>query len=115
MKAVLSRFIFQHPKIVLDKQVSVLYNPCLETGKIFGIRKIVLDCILILAYNSHSKMEIPIQERRNFMMEISIFIFCLIGCGMTSYNLGKQEGIETTIEHLVDQGMLEVDVEQQEE
>ena len=57
-------------------------------------------------------MEIQIQERRIFMMEIAIFIFCLIGCGMTSYNLGKQEGIETTIEHLVDQGMLEVESEE---
>lgn len=57
-------------------------------------------------------MEIQIQERRNFMMEIAIFIFCLIGCGMTSYHLGRQEGIETTIEHLVDQGMLEVESEE---
>jgi hypothetical protein len=47
------------------------------------------------------------------VMEIAIFIFCLIGCGMTSYHLGRQEGIETTIEHLVDHGMLEVDVEQE--
>ena len=46
------------------------------------------------------------------MMEIAIFIFCLIGCGMTSYNLGRQEGIETTIEHLVDQGMLEEESEE---
>jgi len=28
---------------------------------------------------------------------------------MTCYNLGKQEGIESTIEHLVDQGMIQVD------
>ena len=46
------------------------------------------------------------------VMEIAIFIVCLIGCGLTSYHLGRQEGIETTIEHLVDQGMLEVDVEE---
>jgi len=57
-------------------------------------------------------MEIPIQKMEKFMMEIAIFIFCLIGCGMSSYNLGRQEGIETTIEHLVDQGMLEVDSEE---
>jgi len=30
---------------------------------------------------------------------------------MTCHALGKQEGIETTIEHLVDQGMLEVEDE----
>ena len=46
------------------------------------------------------------------MMEIAIFIFCLIGCGGHCYHLGKQEGIEITIEHLVDQGMLEVDSEE---
>ena len=43
------------------------------------------------------------------MLEGAIFVFCLIGCGLTCHALGKQEGIETTIEHLVDHGMLEVD------
>jgi hypothetical protein len=43
------------------------------------------------------------------MLEYAVFMFCLIGCGLTSHALGKQEGIETTIEHLVDQGMLELD------
>ncbi len=57
-------------------------------------------------------MEIQIQKTERIMIEIAIFIFCLIGCGMTSYNLGRQEGIETTIEHLVDQGMLEVESEE---
>ena len=65
--------------------------------------------MLNLAYNSHSKMEIPIQDGENFMMELAIFIFCLIGCGLSCYNLGKQEGIETTIEHLVDEGLLKVE------
>ena len=45
------------------------------------------------------------------MLEGARFIFCLIGCGLTCHALGKQEGIETTIEHLVDHGMLEVDEE----
>lgn len=48
------------------------------------------------------------------VMEYAIFIFCLIGCGITSHHLGKQEGIETTIEHLVDEGLLEVSSERQE-
>jgi len=56
-------------------------------------------------------MEIPIQERRKTMAEVAVFIFCLIGCGMTSHALGKQEGIETTIEHLVDQGLLEIEAD----
>jgi len=45
------------------------------------------------------------------MAEVAVFIFCLIGCGMTSHALGKQEGIETTIEHLVDQGLLEIEAD----
>jgi hypothetical protein len=36
MEATLSRFIFQHPKIVVDSGVDIMYNPCLETRKIFG-------------------------------------------------------------------------------
>ena len=47
------------------------------------------------------------------VMEIAIFIFCLLGCSIQSYHLGKQEGIETTIEHLVDEGLLEVQSEQE--
>ena len=43
------------------------------------------------------------------MLELSVLMFCMIGCGMTCYNLGKQEGIESTIEHLVDQGMIQVE------
>jgi hypothetical protein len=45
------------------------------------------------------------------MIELAIFIFCLIGCGCHCHALGKQEGIETTIEHLVDNGLLELDDE----
>ena len=45
------------------------------------------------------------------LVELAIFVFCLVGCGLTCHALGKQEGIETTIEHLVDNGMLELDEE----
>tara|TARA_X000001382_G_C3134531_1_gene167515 strand:+ start:528 stop:668 length:141 start_codon:yes stop_codon:yes gene_type:complete len=45
------------------------------------------------------------------LVELAIFVFCLVGCGLTCHALGKQEGIETTIEHLVDHGMLELDEE----
>ena len=45
------------------------------------------------------------------MLELAIFAFCLIGCGLTCHALGKQEGIETTIEHLVDNGLLELEDE----
>jgi len=43
------------------------------------------------------------------MLELAIFVFCLLGCGLTCHALGKKEGIELTIEHLVDQGMLELE------
>lgn len=56
-------------------------------------------------------MDKPIQETEKFMLEYAIFVFVVIGCGLTCYALGKQEGIETTIEHLVDNGMLELEEE----
>jgi|TARA_B110000908_G_C10003841_1_gene335343 hypothetical protein len=46
------------------------------------------------------------------IVELAAMTVCVIGCGMTCYNLGKQEGIETTIEHLVDEGMLELEEDQ---
>lgn len=59
--------------------------------------------IVILKWRNQS------TRRREYMLEYAVFIFCMIGCGYTCYALGKQEGIETTIEHLVDEGMLEID------
>lgn len=40
--------------------------------------------------------------------EIAVFVFCLIGCGVTSYFIGRQNGIEDVVEHLIDTGVLEV-------
>jgi hypothetical protein len=45
------------------------------------------------------------------MLELSVFVFCMIGCGLTCHTLGRQEGIENTIEHLVDRGLIELDEE----
>jgi len=45
------------------------------------------------------------------LIELSVFCFCLVGCGLTCHALGKREGIESTIEHLVDAGMLELEEE----
>ena len=73
--------------------------------------KIVLDLLLVSAYNNHSEVDKPIQETEKFMLEYAIFVFVVIGCGLTCHALGKQEGIETTIEHLVDNGMLELEEE----
>lgn len=41
----------------------------------------------------------------------TIFAVCMIGCGMTSFHLGRQEGIENTVQYLIDEGVLEVDDE----
>ena len=76
--------------------------------------KKVLDLLLNSAYNSFSKVEKPIQEleREMLLVELAVLTVCMIGCGLTCHSLGKQEGIETTIEHLVDQGMLELEDDQ---
>ena len=47
----------------------------------------------------------------NLMLEYAVLIFCMIGCGIHCHALGRQEGIETTIEHLVDNGLLELEDE----
>ena len=36
-----------------------------------------------------------------------IFIFCLAGCGLHAFHLGKQVGVENTIEYLHDKGIVE--------
>ena len=41
--------------------------------------------------------------------ELAIFIFCMIGCGVSCWQLGKAHGIQETVVYLVDEGMLEVD------
>ena len=46
------------------------------------------------------------------IVELAVLTVCMIGCGISCHSLGKQEGIETTIEHLVDQGMLELEDDQ---
>jgi len=43
------------------------------------------------------------------LMEFAIFAFCTIGAGLTCHALGRQEGIECAIEHLVDIGLLELE------
>ena len=45
------------------------------------------------------------------VMQGAIFIFCLIGCGITSWQLGKTHGIADAVEYLIDEGIVEVDDE----
>lgn len=45
------------------------------------------------------------------MVEAAIFAFCLIGCSLTSFYIGRQEGIEGTVQYFIDAGILEVEDE----
>jgi len=42
-------------------------------------------------------------------IELAIFIFCMVGCGFHSWKLGKHQGIEATVQYMIDQGVLEVE------
>jgi len=35
----------------------------------------------------------------------------MIGCGTHCWLMGRQEGIETTVQYLIDQGVLQVEAE----
>ena len=54
---------------------------------------------------------IVILKWTNQSKKLAVLMFCMIGCGMSCHALGKQEGIESTIEHLVDEGLLQIDEE----
>ena len=43
--------------------------------------------------------------------EIAVFVFCLIGCGYHCWALGKREGIEGTVQYLIDTGVIAVEDE----
>ena len=43
--------------------------------------------------------------------EFAIFIFCLLGCGIHSWKLGKSQGVEATVQYMIDTGVLEVEDE----
>ena len=42
---------------------------------------------------------------------IAIFIFCLVGCGLTSFFLGRRDGIEATVDYFIEIGVLETEDE----
>ena len=41
--------------------------------------------------------------------EIAVFVFCLVGCGLTSFFVGRQAGIEGAVQHFIDIGLLEIE------
>lgn len=44
--------------------------------------------------------------------EIAVFVFCLIGCGITAWNLGVKAGVNGTIAYLAQNGIIEVTEEE---
>ena len=42
---------------------------------------------------------------------ITVFPICMAGCALTSFHLGRQEGIESTVQYLIDQGVIDIDEE----
>ena len=40
---------------------------------------------------------------------ITVFAICMAGCALTSFHLGRQEGIESTVQYLIDQGVIDID------
>ena len=40
---------------------------------------------------------------------ISIILFSVWGCGMTCWHLGHRAGIENAVQHMMDEGMIDVE------
>ena len=47
----------------------------------------------------------------DYTTAITIFAVCLWGCAQTAFHIGRRDGIEGTVQYLIDQGVLEVDDE----
>ena len=49
------------------------------------------------------------------MVDVSVafmvFALCMLGAASTAFHLGKRDGIEGTVQYLIDTGVLEVDDE----
>lgn len=45
--------------------------------------------------------------------QLAVFIFCLLGCGVHCWTLGRQQGIQGTIDHLVSIGLLDLEPEEE--
>ena len=40
---------------------------------------------------------------------IALILFCVWGCGLTTYHLGRRVGIEDAVQHMADSGIIEFD------
>ena len=51
------------------------------------------------------------KEKPAMLAAYIIFGVCMYGCAQTAFSLGRRDGIEATVEHLVNTGLLEVEDE----
>lgn len=47
----------------------------------------------------------------DYTTALIVFAICLGGCAQTAFYIGRRDGIEGTVQYLIDQGVLEVDDE----
>jgi hypothetical protein len=79
--------------------------------------KILLDFSPLLWYNmghkceNYSSKKFLITEKPldTSVAEFAIFLFCMIGCGIQCWHLGKTTGVEATVQYMIDTGVLEVE------
>jgi len=45
----------------------------------------------------------------------TMFTFCMIGASASAWAIGKKVGIQETVQFMIDQGILEVDYEEEED
>jgi hypothetical protein len=51
------------------------------------------------------------KGERAMLATYIIFGVCMYGCAQTAFSLGRREGIEATVEHLINTGLIEVEEE----
>lgn len=47
----------------------------------------------------------------DYYTSLIVFGVCMFGAASTAFHLGRREGIENTVQYLIDTGVLEVDNE----
>jgi hypothetical protein len=48
----------------------------------------------------------------DYTTALIVFALCMSGAASTSFHLGRRDGIEGTVQYLIDTGVLEVDDEE---
>lgn len=64
---------------------------------------------IIVYINARTTSKIKEKVLDTSVVEFAIFMFCMIGCGMQCWHLGKTTGVEATVQYMIDQGVLEVE------